>query len=193
MGMETSELRARLARVQAGSIKVVLAQKKTVPGSPRSGLWPRVTIRFDDKEETVALTEYADVNVTGGATRKPEDPKKLSKLDVAILRIVGVPSRSMRAVKNQGNAKWSLNDAANRIRARISSAISKAQTTEKLGTRIERVQRKGRKGEAEKTMKSTFRRLLGGTVKVDDLTAKQVGTWWDEVRNEVYVQDVHNL
>lgn len=185
--MEPKDLRATLARVKPGPVKVVLSAKKAVPGIPSSGLWPRVTLKLDDRVESVALTEYADVK------KKAEDSKKLTKLEIAILRLCGVESRAMRAVKSEQGVNWELREAVKRVRQRISSAISQAQTTAKLGTRIERVQRKSRRSTAEEVVKESFRRLLQGTVKVNDLTPAQVGNWWREVRNEKIVQEVHEL
>ncbi len=181
--MIPADLNSRLDRVKAGPVKVVLSAKKVVPHIPRSGLWPRVTLTLDGRQEIVALTYYADV-------KRPErSPSKLDKLEVAILRLCGVDSRSMRSVQRAGRP---LREAVQRIRERISSAMAQAQTTRKLGARIEQVRRKGRRSEAERTMKQSFRNLLRGTVKVNDLTPGQVAAWWREVLNEKIVQDVHD-
>lgn len=186
--MQTAELKARLARVQPGPVQVKLREKKVVNGIETSGLWPRVALRFDGKEEVVALTEYADPK------KASEDGKKLDKLEVAILRLIGVPSRSMRSVKGNAGLTWPLKDATQRVRLRISSAISKARTTRKLGTRIEGAQRKKRKSAATLKLEQAFRDLIfRGTVKLNDLKGSQIGKIWDRVRMEHVVQEVHDL
>lgn len=185
--MKPDELKARLARVQPGPVQVKLREKEVVQGIEGSGLWPRVTLRFDGKEETIALTEYASIK------KKAEDPKKLDKLETAILRLVGVPSRSMRSVKRSAGMKWPLRDAVIRVRNRISSAISKARTTQKLGTRIEGAQRKRRRNTAVRRLEMTFRELFKNTVKLKDLSGSQVAKIWETAKLEKVVQEVHDL
>lgn len=186
MGMQANELKAKLARVQPGPVKVVFSAKKLSSGKSKTGLWPRVTVRLDGVEEVAALTEWGDVKV------KAEDGK-LTKLEIVILRLAGVESRSMRAVKRNAGLKWPLQDAVKRVHMRISSAISKAQTTQKLSTRMEGVHRKQRKSKAVLRMEQTFRDLLGGTVKLNDLTGSQVAKVWERVKMEVVVKEVHDL
>lgn len=185
--MKTDELRAALARVKPGPVKVVLAAKKVVAGIPESGLWPRVTLLFDGKEEVVGLTEYADV-------KKDEvNRKAFSKLEVAVLRIVGVPSRSMRSLRSNRAVMYALQDAVKKVHYKINSAISKAPTTKHFGGRVENVQRKHRKSRATEAMKEKFRQLLRGTVKVNDMTGRQVGEIWERVKMEKIVEEVHDF
>lgn len=184
--MDIAELKRKLDRVQAGPVEVKLAAKKVVAGIPRSGLWPRATVVLDGVEEKVSLTHYADVKQKG---RKGLDP-----VVVTILRICGVPSRSMRAAWKDGRVKANIQHAAERIRSRISSAISRAQTTKRLAPRIDRHHRRHRQSQAEKAVKEAFRKLIfGGTVKLNDLKPSQIGEWWREALNEKVVQDVHDL
>jgi len=186
--MQTAELKARLERVQPGPVQIKLRAKKVVNGVESSGLWPRVTLRFDGKEEVVGLTEYADIK------KKEEGAKKLDKLEVAILRLVGVQSQAMRSVKRNAGLTWPLRDATQRVRLRISSAMSKARTTQKLGKRIEGAQRKKRKSAATLKLEQAFRDLIfRGTVKLNDLRGSQIGKIWDRVRMEHIVQEVHDL
>jgi hypothetical protein len=184
--MDAGELRTRLARVKPTSVKVVFSAKKLSSGASKTGLWPRVTVSFDGKEETVALTEYGD-------TKQVTKKGKLSKLEIAVLRIVGVESRSMRAAKDKHGVQWELMEAAKRIGSRISSAISKAQTTQRLSTRIEGAHRKQRKSAAVLRLERTFRDLLAGTVKLNDLTGSQVAKVWERVKMEVVVKEIHDL
>lgn len=184
--MDIEELKRKLGRVKPGPVEVKLAAKKVVAGIPRSGLWPRVTIVLDGVEERVSLTEMADV--------KQKEQKGIPKLEVAILRLCGVPSRSMRAVWRDGRVKAHIRQAAEAVRSRISSSISRAQTTKKMAPRIDRYHRKHRQSKAEVAVKEAFRKLIfGGTVKLNDLKPKQVGEWWGEVLNEKVVQEVHDL
>jgi hypothetical protein len=184
--MDIEELKRKLGRVKPGPVEVKLAAKKVVPGVPRSGLWPRVTIVLDGAEEKVSLTEMADV--------KQKERKGLPKLEVAILRLCGVPSRTMRAVWKDGRVKAHIHQAAELVRGRISSSISRAQTTKRLAPRIDRHHRKHRQSAAEKVVKEAFRKLIfGGTVKLNDLKPHQVGEWWREVLNEKVVDEVHDF
>lgn len=184
--MDIEELKRKLGRVKPGPVEVKLAAKKVVPGMPRSGLWPRVTIVLDGVEEKVALTEMADA--------KLKEQKGLPKLEVAILRLCGVPSRTMRAVWKDGRVKGHLRQTAEIIRSRISSAVSRAQTTKRLAPRIDRHHRKHRQTKAEIAVKEAFRKLIfGGTVRLNDLKPHQVGEWWREVLNEKVVEEIHDL
>lgn len=166
-------------------MEVKLAAKKVVPGIPKSGLWPRATVILDQNEEKVSLTHYADV--------KKKEKKGLDPIVVAVLRVCGVPSRSMRSVWRNGWLKGHVIQAADRIRARVSSAISRAQTTRRMAPRIDRHHRKHRQSAAEKVVKEAFRKLIfGGTVKLNDLKPHQIGEWWKEVVSEKVVEEVHD-
>lgn len=183
--MDIEELRQKLYRVQPGPVEVKLAAKKVQAGISGSGLWPRVTIVLDGAEERVSLTEMANVN--------QKEKKGLDKLEVAVLRLCGVPSRSMRAVWKNGRVKPYLTYAVDRIRGRISASLKRAQTTKKMAPRIDRYHRKHRQSEAEKVVKEAFRKLIfGGKVKLNDLKPHQVGEWWKEVLNEKVVEEVHD-
>jgi hypothetical protein len=185
--MKADELRARLSRVKASSVKVVFSAKKLSAGRSKTGLWPRVTLSCDGREETIALTEYGEVKL------ETKVKKQLSKLEIAILRIAGVESRAMRAAKDKHGVQWELMEAERRVRSRISSAVSKAQTTRRLSTRIEGEQRKQRKHAATARLEQTFRDLLSRTVKLNDLTGSQVARVWERVKMEVVVKEVHDL
>jgi hypothetical protein len=189
--MQTAEIKARLARVQASSVQVKLREKQVVNGVESSGLWPRVTLRFDDREETVSLTDYADLQKE---EQKKGDRFKLTKLEVAVLRVMGVESRSMRSVKRNAGLIRPLQDAVQRVQMRISSAISKARTTKKLGTRVEAAQRKKRKSAATLQLERSFRDVIfRGRLKLNDLKGSQIADIWDRIRMEKVVQEVHDL
>jgi len=191
--MQTGEVKAKLARVQAVSVQVKLREKKVVKGVESSGIWPRVTLRVDAQEEVVALTEYANVDTKLSEHRKV-DRYKLDKLEVAILRLAGVQSQAMRSVKRSAFLTGPLAAAVQRVKIRVSSAISKARTTQKLGTRVEAAQRKRRKSAATVRLESAFRDLIHReAVKLNDLKGSQIAKIWDRVRMEKVVQDVHDL
>lgn len=190
--MKTGEVKAKLARVQAVSVQVKLREKKVVKGVESSGLWPRVTLRMDAQEEVVALTEYADTVVK--TAKQKEDRYKLDKLEVAVLRLAGVQSQAMRSVKRSDFLRGPLSEAVQRVRLRVSSAISKARTTQKLGMRVEAVQRKKRKSAATVRLEQAFRGVIfGGEVKLNDMKGSHIAKIWDRVRMEKVVQDVHDL
>jgi hypothetical protein len=183
--MDIEELKRKLGRVKPGPVEVKLAAKKVVAGIPKSGLWPRVTVVLDGVEEKVSLTYYADV--------KQKERKGLDPIAVAILRLCGVPGRSMRAVWRDGRVKAHLQYALHQVQTRISSSISRAQTTKRMAPRIDRYHRKHRQSKAEVAVKAAFRKLIfGGEVKLNDLKPRQVGEWWGEVLNEKVVQEVHD-
>ncbi len=186
--MDTEELtriREALRKVQVASVKIVLSKSKVVPGVPNSGLWPRITLRLDGRDEKVALTEYADSKKAHLKAGKP------SKMEVTILRIAGVQSRSMKAVYSR--VKFDLREAEARVMTKVYSTVSKAKGTNKLSSRIEGAHRERRKSAAVKAMEEVFRRLLfHGTVKVEDMRGAQVAKVWERIKSERVVADVHD-
>jgi hypothetical protein len=181
----------RIGRIHVKKVQIVLAHKKVQFGDPKSGLWPRVTLKLDSVERTFPFTYWAEIGTVTSRNGKIAAQQDYLEMGKAIMQISGIqaepyywhpgsklPIRQQHAICN----------AVRLIRNKIRQVMRKT-VKEK---RVDRAQVIRRQTDILISIEHEFKEIIHCLdVKHGEVSAKDVALLWEQVTINSIVRDVH--